>query len=123
MSCFPSFPNITIDRGVTYPPVFYELYDDDKETERTDLTGASVTALVRDKNGNLVVDLEPTISPAVNYDPELDGEVVAFQLSKEQTAGLEAGCHKWDIVVQYSNGENQTLSKGNFTINTTKTKS
>lgn len=123
MSCFPSFPNITIDRGVTYPPVFYILYDDEDDTIRTDLSGASVTALVRDKNGVIVVDLEPTISPAVNYDPTEDGDAVAFQLSKEQNASLEGGSHKWDIIVQYGNGENQTLSKGSFTINTTNTKS
>ena len=118
---FPLFPNITIDRGVELDPIFYILYNDDEETERTDLSGASATALVRDSNGVLVVDLAPTSSPAVNYDPTESGDAVAFELSKAQTASLEAGNHRWDIIVEYSSRKNQTLSKGSFTINTTKT--
>ena len=121
MSCFASFPNITIDRGVELDPIFYILYDDEDDTVRTDLSGASVTALVRNSDGTLVVDLAPTISPAVNYDPTETGDAVAFELSKAQTASLQAGNHRWDIIVEYSNGKNQVLSKGSFTINTTKT--
>jgi hypothetical protein len=120
MSCSPSFPNITIQRGVTLDPVIFVLYDDLERTERTVLTGSLPVALVRNSDDVLVVDLAPTIELWSDYVAGKTGDVIVFSLTDEQTASLSVGTHKWDLVNEYDNGEKQLISAGKFTINETR---
>jgi hypothetical protein len=117
----PEFPNITIQRGVTLDPVIFVLYDDLDRTDRTVLTSSLPVALVRNSSDVLVVDLAPTIELWSDYVAGKTGDVIVFSLTDEQTASLETGTHKWDLVNEYDNGEKQLISSGKFTINETKT--
>ena len=122
MSCFPLFPNITIKRGVTLNPIFFLLYDDLEKTELTDLTDYLPVALVRSTvDGSEIVDLAPTIELYSDYVTGGTGDVIVFSLTDEQTASLTVGCHRWDLVNEYDNGEKQFISGGKFTINETRT--
>jgi hypothetical protein len=122
MSCFASFPNITIQRGVTLNPIFFVLYDDLEKTERTDLTSSLPVALVRSTvDGSEIVDLAPTIELYSDYVAGETGDVIVFSLTGEQTASLTVGTHRWDLVNEYDNEEKQLISSGKFTINETKT--
>ena len=85
------------------------------------MTGSLPVALVRDKDGVLVVDLAPTIELASGYDATLTGDVIVFTLTDEQTASLTVGLHKWDLVNEYANGQKQFITGRQFTINETKT--
>ena len=124
-----AFPNIEIERGTTLNPIAMVLWDDTAQTIRTVLTGSLPVALVKDRQGNVIVDLEPTIELAADYFPEvndgaggpLSGDVIAFSLTDEQTALLEVGGFRWDLINEYSNGEKQLIIAGRFQIDITQT--
>ena len=119
--------NINIKRGTTLNPVVLVLYSDDEGTERTPILGSSPIALVKDDNNNLILDLGAEVKPAGDYWPEvadelgdpLDGEVIVFSLTSEETQDLVLAGYKWDIVNEYENEEVQFLFGGRFIVKDT----
>jgi hypothetical protein len=112
-----AFPNITLDRGTTLNPIALVLWDDEARTIRTDISGSSPVALVKNKSGEVIIDLEPTIEPATNF-PELGltGDVIVLSLTAEQTAAASIGRFSWDLINEYATTEKQLISEGEFQI-------
>ena len=123
------FPDISIVRGTTLGTTAIVVYSDKAKTVRDDLTGSIPVALVKDRKGNLIVDLEPTVELAATYYPDvndgaggpLSGYIIVFDLTDEETSVLPDGCYVWDLINEYSSGEKQQLLAGlfNITLSTT----
>ena len=119
-----AFPDISIARGTTLGLTAIIVYSDEAKTVRDDLTGSIPVALVKDRKGNLIVDLEPAIVLASTLYPDvndgeggpLSGYVIVFDLTDEETAVLPDGCYVWDLINEFASGEKQLLLAGDFDI-------
>ena len=119
-----AFPDISIARGTTLGVTALIVYSDEAKTVRDDLTDSIPVALVKDRKGNLIVDLEPTVELAADYYHDVDdgagaplsGYIIVFDLTDEETAILPDGCYVWDLINEFSSGEKQLLLQGLFDI-------
>ena len=79
-----------------------------------DLTGFTVAAQVRDRNGTLVLDLAPSITDAA-------GGQIAISLASTVTAGLAAGRYFWDLVINDGDDWQGPYLAGAVTVTGTQT--
>lgn len=119
-----AFPDISIERGTTLGLTAIVVWSDLEKTVRDDLTDSIPVSLVKDRKGNLIVDLEPAVVLASTLYPDvndgaggpLSGYVIVFDLTDEQTAVLPDGCYVWDLINEFGTGEKQLLLEGTFDI-------
>ena len=89
---------MTIKRGVSF---ILTITVRDANEDPIDLTGATARAEVRSraaKAATLILDLAPTISDAT-------GGVISINVPPAQTADLEPGVGKWDLLLDMPGGD------------------
>lgn len=89
---------MTIYRGASF---ILSITVQDSDGNPVDLTGATARAEVRSraaKSATLILDLAPAITNAA-------GGVITINVSGDDTAALEPGAGKWDLVVETAGGD------------------
>jgi hypothetical protein len=93
----PAVHNITCYIGTTLGPLVFT--GSDSDSVAVDITGWTPYAEVRKRSGSeVVLDLAPTITSGPLCK-------ITVEITDEDTAELEAGTYKWDLLLQKPTGE------------------
>lgn len=91
----PAELDLSIVRGLTFGELTMTMYDLDDVL--VDLTGWTAYAEAKECSNGLIIDLEPTITDAVNG-------VVVISFTDEETALLKLGTYTYDLIFENALG-------------------
>ena len=101
--------SIVISIGTTPRPIVVTVTD--SAGDPFDLAGCTVSALLKDEDGSVILDLAPAITDEA-------GGIITITLTDEETAGLSPAINlSWDLILELNDGRVlPPIVSGNGTI-------